>query len=156
MKKGLTLLEVIISLGMLAVIMSVVLPVMGWLITRSRQLEYENQAGVVMAAGMEVAYNVLLADWDKAVAGGTYQIGVELKSDGSREWTLVSGSGLVQSRFTRWVEVSQVCRDGQSGERKDCGQGTADVNSKLLKTSVKWMEKQTEKTIGSELLVVRL
>ena len=150
-----TLLEVVISLGMLAVIMSVVFPVMGWLITKSKQLEYENQAGVVMATGMEVAYNVLLSDWNGVAPGGTYQPGTAVGGEGL-QWTLVNGTGLAQARFTRWIEVSEVCRDAQTGERVGCDAGDVDQNSKLLKSYVRWTEKQAEKTISSELLMVKL
>lgn len=155
MKDGMTIVEVLIAIVVLSVTAATVFPAMGWLITRSRTLQYDVAAAAVMQEGMEAAYNVLLSDWGAMEAGKTYSPGV-LVAGGRSEWTVTEGESVVETRFTRGITVSAVCRDGQTGERTDCDGGVEDVNSKLLKTTVKWEERGGDKSVQAELLVTQL
>ena len=175
MKPGITLLEVVLSIAMLVIIFVSVYPVVGWLITRSRELKYDSQAAIVLQQGAEVAYNVFLHDW-QTFGEGNYRYGitrVDAANPSSPDgWTLVPmASGEVDEvgMFGRVIHISAVCRlvngTGQDQGKlqvppqpnPNCNSGYAiDPDSKLVTTSVDWRENSSPKHIEATLLISKL
>ncbi len=175
MKSGVTLLEVVLSVAMLVVIFVSVYPVVGWLITRSKQLQYDSQAAIILQQGAEVAYNVFLDDWD-SFGEGNYRYAVSRTDPGDGTspdgWTLVPmavGEVDEVGMFGRTIRVSPVCRlVNGTGEDQGklqsppepnpgCDAGYAiDPDSKLVTTSVDWREKLAPKHIQATLLITKL
>ena len=156
MKQGLTIIEVLVALVFLSLVTVSIFPMVGWLITRSRQAQYDSQAAIVMQDGVETAYSVLMTDWNAMTAGEVYSPQVVLTGTG-QHWGMSLGESQVEARFTRGVRVETVCRNPGSGEIEDCGPGTdVDDKSKALNTTVRWLEKGIPKQIAASLLVVNL
>lgn len=162
MKKGFTLIEVLVSFGMMSIVVASLYPIVSWLITRSKFLQYDASASILLQEGAEVAYNVIVPDWQGFLdkfSDGEYHPAVDLSAT-PPEWTLVSNPETnVEARFERVITIASVCRNDSTGEivNGTCGAGsTVDKNSKMVTTSVKWQEQQKEKEISSSLLVTNL
>jgi|SRR3989344_23109 len=157
MKRGFTVIEVLIAIVMLSVTAATVFPAVGWLIIKSRQLVYDAQAASVLQEGMEASYNVLLTGWDDMRAGRTYSPQVEF-AGGEQRWAMTEGEEEVETRFTRGIQVGEVCRYNETGEQADCDDDdvTLDPESKLLTGKVSWTERGEDKVITATLLVVGL
>jgi len=162
MKKGFTLMEVIVSFGIMTIVVASLLPIVSWLITRSKFLQYDAAASVLLQEGMEISYNMIVTDWTGFLAtfpDGIYHPAVDAISV-PEKWTLVTGSETnLETRFERSILISPVCRNDSTGEIVTgvCGSGsTLDGNSRLVTTTVKWLEQQTDKTITASLLVTNL
>lgn len=162
MKRGFTLIEIIVSFGIMSVVVASLFPIVSWLITRSKFLQYDAAASVLLQEGMEISYNVIVADWNEFLAtfpDGTYHPAVDAVSI-PEKWTLVPGSETnLETRFERTISIAPVCRNDSSGElvTGSCGTGsTLDGNSKMITTTVKWKEQQKDKTITASLLVTNL
>lgn len=164
MRRGLSIVEVMVAVAVLGVMVVSIFPVLGWMINKSQQLQYGNQASSVLAEGMEVTYNVFLADWEEfgGCSGGcVYHPAVRPGAvPGSWEWTLLDGEEAdVEARFRRRVEIEEVCRRDDSGEIVEggCGSGASiDANSRWVVGTVEWTEKGQEREISARLLLTRL
>lgn len=146
-----SIIEVTVATVMLALLVASIFPIIGWLIQSTKSKQYDAQASVVLTAGVEVAYNVFLADWD-GFGAGTYHPAQYV----SGEWTLENGEDVVDARFNRKIEVKEVCRNNDTGEVVEgaCGSGSSiDINSRLVTTTVRWKEKGTDKEIQANLLL---
>lgn len=162
MKKGFTLIEVLVSFGMMSVIMASLYPIVSWLITRSKFLQYDASASILLQEGAEVAYNVIVPDWSSFTdnfSDGDYHPAIDASATPPK-WTLVSNPETnLEARFERVINIASVCRDNSTGEivAGTCGGTSAvDKNSKIVTTTVKWTEQQKEKSISSTLLVTNL
>lgn len=161
MKKGMTILEVLVASIMLAIIVASIFPIIGWLTTKSKEKQYDGQASTIMAAGVEVAYNALLGDWDAYHAGivGSPEVYHPAVDIGTGGWVLDDGEELVEARYTRRIEVVEVCRQESTGERimGICGAGAAiDANSRMVTSIVSWKERGSNKEISANLLLTRI
>lgn len=157
MKRGITIMEVIISVSLLTTIAAIIFPTINWLITKSKQLEYENEAVLLSTQNLEVAYNVLQDNWASVTAGKIYQPGEILDADNNLKWALFEGEGVAQANFRRRIEVSEVCRDEMTGVRTACDiDDIRDERSLLLRSVVRWTERERERNIVNDLLVIRL
>ncbi len=160
-KKGFTLIEVLISLAILAIVSASVLPVVAWLINRTHKYQYDSKAAAVLLEGVEASYNVLLAksengeSWDEFSSGQRYKPTFNATTKG---WDLTNGQSVEETRFTRWIEFSDVCREPGSGKRdENCLAGSEkDNKSKTIKAYVTWSESSGDKSIKAELLVTNL
>ncbi len=162
-RNGFTLLEVLIALVFLSIVIMTFLPILGWLISRSRASAYGTEASLVLQEGMEATYNILLADWDTnwtRYPEGIYHLAVNVTAN-PQTWALLPGSESgVETHFTRQIEILPVCREQGNGGRLpgNCpiGAATRDNNSKVIRTTVSWPEQGRTKSVESELLVTYL
>jgi len=162
-KSGFTLLEVVISLAVLSILVATFMPILGWLMTRSKATMYDTQAGLILQEGMEVSYNVMVGSWDEdwsVYPEGKYHPAIDVSAS-PEKWVLLSGAQTgVQAKFDRQIEIKPVCRNNGDGKLipGNCPPtaGTRDNNSKLLTTTVNWLENGRPKSISAELLVVNL
>jgi len=156
MKRGFTLLEVLVACVILGILVAAIFPVIGWLIKKARQAQYDSQAARVVQAGTEAAYSVLQADWGAMVPGMVYSPQVVVTADGPR-WGMSAGESQVEARFWRRIVVNEICREPQNGEQTACGGvNIVDGNSKEVVTTVRWLEEGNNKEISARLLVVKL
>ncbi|MCI0530675.1 MAG: prepilin-type N-terminal cleavage/methylation domain-containing protein, partial [candidate division Zixibacteria bacterium] len=98
MKKGVTILEVLVSMAVLAIISASIFPVVGWLINRTYKYQYDGRAAAVLLEGAEAAYAVLLAEselaavpedaWTGYVSGQHYQ---PVPNGSDDAWELIPG-----------------------------------------------------------------
>lgn len=163
--KGFTLIEVLVSFAMLAVIAAAIFPIVGWLVSKSSHYKFDSEAAEVLQEGMEASYNIMLAsnDWSLLPSGNFNQTPIDLHVEqvagvgDSYEWTFGLDKVTVNAQFERWTTISPVCRDAVSGERIDCvSADTVDLNSRLITTFVTWIENGETKLVKSELLVVKI
>lgn len=160
---GFTLLEVLIAFGYLAIVVATFLPLLSWLISRSRASAYDAAASLVLQEGMEVGYNVLTGEFDAdwlRYPEGVYHPAVDMTVS-PEVWTLLPDEQIgVEARYDRRIEITGVCRDQVTGERLtgECliNSPTRDNNSKVLKTTVEWREQGRDKSVSAELLVTNL
>lgn len=160
MKSGLTILEVVVSLAIFSLLIAGIFPTIGWLITRSKKLQYSHQAAILLAEGLEVAYNVFLGDW-AAFGPGIYHPALK-SSQGSWQWTLKPGVTQAQAKFDHQIQVESVCRQNGTGQlvnpTSGCtAPGTApDPNSYWLTASVNWTEAAGPQVLKAKLLITKL
>lgn len=160
-RPGFTIIEVVLTIALLAILTSTLFPLVAWLTAKSRSLKYQGEAGMVMQEGVEVAYNKLLSDWDEKFSqypeGDLFHPAVE---DG--KWILSSGEETgVNGRFSRNITLSKICRNKADGKYKEGITGCADTwqwdkNSKLVKVHVEWNEKGEKVHDDMQLLVTKL
>jgi len=162
-KSGFTLIEVLVSLAILAILLTTFLPLLGWLISRTRATEYDAQASLVLQEAMEVSYNVMAGSWDRSWSvypAGIYHPSLDV-SMSPEKWILVSGNETgVEARFDRKIEILPVCRNQGNGDILPgvCNMhaGTVDDNSKMVVGTVEWKENGRPKSISAQLLVTYL
>lgn len=158
-RKCFTLVEVLVAMGMLCIVITTLLPIVTWLVTRSTYARYDTQATLLLQEGMEISYNLAASDWMEFTVNypdGIYHPAVNVTVTPNK-WMLVTGeeTGL-EARFTRRINIEAICRDDITGEivTGTCGTGSnLDEKSKYIVTTVMWKEKQNDKEIKSELLV---
>ncbi|OGD06315.1 hypothetical protein A3H89_02640 [Candidatus Amesbacteria bacterium RIFCSPLOWO2_02_FULL_48_11] len=159
MKKGFTILETVVALSMLMIVVVSVLPMIGWLSVRSRRLQADSQAALVLLETMEATYSVLASAWISFAPGNTF-FPIVIASTGVSEWSLTPGVEVdYQTKYTRWVEMRNVCRKTGTGELKELpcdGEYPEDPDSRKVKAVVKWRDGDREKIIDAELLIVNM
>lgn len=162
MRRGFTLVEVLATLSMFLLVMGSTVPVVSWLVVKSKYLQHDASASLLMQEGVEVAYNVLTSDWSASAIQypeGIYHPAVDASSD-PYKWTLLPGDQTnLEARFSRRVEIADVCRRNGSGElvEEACGSGSVgDINSRKITSTVLWTENQQTKSLTSELLITKL
>lgn len=161
-KSAFTMIEVLVALGMVSVVVASVVPIVSWLVTRSRYVSYDVAASLLLQEGMEVSYNVLVSSWDadwSQYPAGVYHPLVNVAAD-PQVWVLLPGGQTdLQTRFNREVSIDPICRKNDTGERVvfPCPPGsTVDNRTKVVTTTVKWQEVEKQRSISSELLVTQL
>lgn len=159
MKKGFSLLEVLLSIVMLSLIVTVLFPIIGNLISSSARHKYSSEAANVLQNGAEAVYNIMLGttDWDTVDNGTILHVQNVVDTSETFSWTLEPDKEIVRGRFNRWTQIDQVCRDADTGERIDCvDMTTLDPRSRMITTHVTWTEASGEKSLKTQLLVVKL
>lgn len=153
---GFSVVEVIISIAVIAIISATLLPTIGWLVTKSHANKTNQQAGILLMEGIEVAYNVLQSSWN--TSPGEYHPAVGVSVDGRAIWDLASGGEVgLEAKFNRTITVQDVCRDENTGVEMACGgSGQLDVNSKRVVTEIDWLESGVGKRMEASLLVTNL
>jgi type II secretory pathway pseudopilin PulG len=157
--RGYLMVEVLISVVIFIMIVLSVFSTIGFITVRSQRSRLDTQASLILQEEMEVAYNVFLDGW-RDYSSGFYYPALSVGGPTGNSWVLVSGkeSG-VETRFERWVEVSDVCRKPRAaanpGERVDCSGGELDLNSRMVKGIVEWTEREENKRIEADLLLVK-
>jgi len=122
---------------------------------RTQVSTFEANAGILMQEGMEIAHNALIANWG-SYPDDTYKpVFVEV----DKRWDLLPGEETeIQTRYSRKIKLSQVCRNTSNGEQielSSCASlgGVIDKNSKLVITTIGWMEKGAPKELTASFLV---
>jgi type II secretory pathway pseudopilin PulG len=156
-KPGFTLFEVVLSFAVLMMVISTIFPTIGWMINRTKKLQNDTNAGLLMQEGMEAAYNVFLTNW--GISEGVYHPAVSVVGM-SEVWTLIPNEQTgVEAKFKRKIEVAHVCRSSSTGEHSlgVCGgDSVVDANSKWLKTTISWEEAGEPHKVESELLIANI
>lgn len=163
MKQGFTIMEVMLTIALLGIMVSIFFPMLSFLIAKSNYLSYRSEAGLVLQEGIEVTYNTLLGNWDDDfiiyTEGNPYHPYVDLAVG---KWSLSTGAETgVEGRFDRSITLSKVCRDPSSGNWSESSGGCTtplvwDKNSKLIRTEVQWTENGVVNNQKLQLLVVKL
>lgn len=160
MKKGFTLLEVILSVAVLAMLVTSIFPVIAWLTERQGRLKFESQAGVLLSQAVEVGYSVLLtaADWSVFSNGSTFHPAVVSDGNEGYIWGLDLGAYDAEPGFGRVLQIEQVCRNSSSGERDvNCAYGSVvDPSSRVMHVTVTWHERGNLRNADTELLVTKI
>jgi prepilin-type N-terminal cleavage/methylation domain-containing protein len=161
MKRGFTLIEAIISIGVIAIMIATFMPTVQWLTVKSKQIENNNEASLLLQEGMEVAYNVLVSDWD--VSWGHYKDGkLFFPAISGSKWILDNGKETgIQATFDRQIEFLRVCRRVSDGDWKKCADTSdpaykKDDNSRYTITTVFWTENGKPVSISAEALFTNL
>lgn len=153
--------EVIVAIAVLTILIAVFFPVVGWLTAKTKYLQYDNQASALVQEGIEVTYDVLQNDWDEDFERYVENADYHPVPDMGK-WTLSSGDeDGVEGRFTRSVTVSKICRNTVDGKWVEgitgcSGSWVWDINSKLVKTRVIWVERGRTKTLDARFLISRI
>lgn len=153
---GFSVVEVIVSVAVISILSTTLLPTIGWLVAKSHSNKSNQQAAILLMGGIEVAYNVLQSDW--SIRQGEYHPAVGVGLSGQAVWTLVEGSEIgLEAKFDRVVKVLDVCRNEETGLELPCGgSATLDPNSKKIVTEVNWMESGVQKSMKTSLLIAYL
>lgn len=160
---GFSLIEVLVALAILSILLATFIPLLSWLISRSRASAYDSQATLVLQEAMEVAYNVMAGNWDgdwSQYPEGIYHPAVDV-SVSPAYWILLPGSEAgVEAKFNRQIEILAICRNQGNGDRLNgaCppSSGTRDDDSKLFVATVDWTEGGRIKSISAQLLVTKM
>ena len=162
MKPAFTIIEVVTAVVVLTIIATSFFPILGWMITKSRKLQYDTQASLVLQEGTEVAYNIFAADWDDNWTiyseGSSYHPEVLA---GSGTWGLGDGAETgVSGRFDRKIEIFRVCRNNGDGKilTGACppNSSTWDKSSRRVVTTVGWTELGKKREVSAQLLITKL
>lgn len=152
-KQGSILIEALLAVVVLAMVVLSVVPMLSFLLRRTSQSRYASQAGLLMQEGMEVTYNVLISDWDAYPNDGIYHPG---KSSG--KWTLFGNhEENLETLFTRSIEIKKACRvNGEVVPDEPSCPGSRDPDSKMVTTTISWVENGEEKNVSSTLMMVNM
>lgn len=154
-QKGFLILETLIAIVIFSLVAFSLFATISFLQIRTQKSRYDAEASILAQEGTEIAHNALFADWGGYV-NGTYFPAFNASED---DWILLPGEEAdLQTRFTRYITISDVCRDTVTGEQiesyYDSGvcTGEIDDNSKLISTTIQWQEDENEKSITARLL----
>lgn len=155
-KNGYFLIEALLSLVIFSILLLSLFSMISFLQRRTVRSSFESDAVLVLQDGMEIAHSVLVSDW-LSYKDGLYHPAFDADTD---TWVLVAGpeEGL-EARYSRSIEVKNVCRDARTGERIDSnGVCLADLdrNSRELTVTVSWLEEGEVKNIDAKLLVLNV
>lgn len=149
--------EIMLSISILVIISTAILPTVVWLIARGRSMADENRAAWLLQEGAEVTYNVFLGDWDNQ-ATGIFHPAVSVDM-GAEKWVLLPDKESdLEARFSRQVKISEVCRNLTSGEIQAAPctvEAPVDNRSYMTTTTVAWQEAGVDRTISSNLLLTK-
>lgn len=151
-KQGSILIEALLAVVVLSMVVLSVVPMLSFLLRRTSQSRFASEAGLLMQEGMEVTYNVLISNWDSYPNDDTYHPG---KSSG--KWALFQNPETnLETIFTRSVEIKKACRvNGEVVDEPTCS-GILDPDSKMVTTTVSWLEDGDEKKVSSKLMMVNM
>ncbi len=154
--KGFSVIEIILTVAIVSIVSSTLLPTIGWLVTKSQANRTNQIAGNLLMEGVEIAYNVLQSDWD--VLPGVYHPAVGVDISGRPVWELVGGGEFgLEAKFDRSITVSEVCRDTGTGAELPCNSLVeTDLFSKRVTAEITWLDLGVEKRMETSLLVANL
>jgi Tfp pilus assembly protein PilV len=153
--KGYLILEALISIVILTFVVLSLFSSISFVVLRTEKSKYDSEASLLMQEGIEVAYNVLLSNWERYTSN-TYYPAPNVTTN---EWDLVEGTETnIKTRYTRSITFSKVCRkpDGEivaPSASGICAAGSVDQHSRMIKTLVEWKEGTETKKAETELLV---
>ncbi len=155
-KSGYLIIEILISIVIFMTVVVAIFSNIATVMVRTKRSGLTFEAGLLLQEEIEATYNIFLRDWT-VYPDGEYYPAINTSLG---EWTLLDGiENNVRTRYSRKVEIETVCRRPQShpdsGKIVDCIAGEVDLNSKLIRGVVEWVEKGENKKVETEILLVR-
>ncbi len=163
-KRGSILIEALLSIAIFALIILAVIPMISFLLKRTERSKYEGSAASLLQEGVEVAYNVLLSDWNCCSSSdSSYQIIQRGIGNGKTVWGLKIGQDIgLETRFDRNIFIKYACFDPKYNlVKRDvstnlCPNGSVEnLDAKVITAEVVWDELGKPKTITSDYLVLK-
>ena len=154
-QKGYLIIEALIAVVIFSFIALSLFFSISYLQISTQKAGFDAEAALLVQEATEIAHNALLPDW-AGYDDGVYFPVFDVDQD---EWLLFPGEEEnLKTRFTRYVELSEVCRDPDTGREvieRPCG-GEIDENSRYIDTTVTWAESGEEKEIVTRLLTFKV
>ncbi|QQS39037.1 prepilin-type N-terminal cleavage/methylation domain-containing protein [Candidatus Woesebacteria bacterium] len=157
--KGFLIIETLIAIVIFSLVGLSLYASIGMLEVKTQKSKYDSGASLLVQEGVEIAHNAIIGDWD-GYSDGLYHPAYDEDED---SWILVTGEeNNLQARFTRSIKLISVCRHVDTGARiedyelNNICSGEIDVNSRIIETSVKWIESGNEKAVTARLLSYRV
>lgn len=148
--KGYLLLEILIATVIFGLLITSVVPTLGFLLKRVAKSNDDISANLILEEGVETTYNVLTTHWGQ-YPDGTYITSVDT-TGATPVWTLIEGeSDQLEAKYTRIITVASVHRNETTGIM---GTGPIDPNSKMVTSSVSWKSGTKDQNVSARLLVV--
>ena len=152
MKKGFTLLEILIGAGIITASFLGVLTVLDRLTKTSQQMVNLTQANFLLEEGLEAARIWRDTGWANL---GNWPSGTDyylIWNGSSSNWATSTSNTFLDGKFERKIGLSAVSRDDSSDDITMSG-GTDDPGTKLITMSVAWWNNgaTTTKTISTYL-----
>ncbi|MFH1170150.1 MAG: hypothetical protein V1704_01155 [Candidatus Vogelbacteria bacterium] len=152
MKKGFTMLEILIGASIITASFLGVLTVFDRLLQASRSMVELSQATTLLEEGLEVGRIfrdqswINLANWP---SGTEYYL---IWNGSSGRWATSTVNVFLDGKFERKIGLTNVNRDDTTKDIVSSG-GTIDVNTKLLTATVAWSDSgaTTTKTLSTYL-----
>lgn len=134
-QKGISIIEVIVALGILAVILVGIFQLVSYSLNTVRNNEHQSQATSLASEAMEASRFVRDDDWDTFAALDTQLDFHPVEGTG---WTLQSGCENI-GIFQRCIDINQVYRDNVTGDPVDSG-GILDPDSREVIVEITWTD----------------
>lgn len=151
-QSGFLIVEVLISIAILGLIVVTLVSTLSVVTIRSNRSKFESDAVELTQQAMELSRNALISNWDSYPTGEYFPI----FDAGSQVWELEPGvEGVLRGRFTRKIEIDDVCRTQDTGNRISCPGGTKDTKSRLISIKITWNEKEAVKEVEAELMLYK-
>ena len=148
---GYILLEIIIAVLIFGLLYSSALPILGFLVKRVSRSTVDQQANLLVQEGMEIAYSVLMGQWD-GISNNTYATYLDTTTP-QPQWSLVpAADDFLQAKYRRTISITTVTRDSITGE---IGPGTIDPMTKKITTTLEWESGGQTKTIAADFYVLK-
>lgn len=154
-ESGYLLLEVLMAIVLFSMVVLTLFGMLSFLQRRTQVSTFESNAGVLLQEGMEIAHNALLSNWNSYPDGEYKPVFVEIDNS----WDLLPGEETdVQARYSRKIELKQICRSTIDGQRLDIGScrdtgGVIDMNSREIITTIGWLEKGSPRELSTSFIV---
>jgi hypothetical protein len=155
MKKnsGFLIIEVLIAIVILSMVLLTIFSMVRVSQIRAQKTDFNSEMAILSQNGVEIASDNLKNNW--AISLGVYH---PVFYNDENTWGLDIGEEAnLETRFTRKIEIKQVCRNHSTGERIDATpcSGDVDQNSRLVVVTVSWMNIDFGGPVSSELLVIK-
>ena len=154
-QNGFLIIETLIAIVIFSLVAFSLFSTISFLQIRTQKSRYDAEATALAQEGTEIAHNALFADWGGSPSGQYFPAFNASEED----WILLSGKETdLETRFTRYIELIDVCRDTVTGEQivsfeeTNICTGEIDDNSRIIKTVISWQEGDSEKEIITRLL----
>ncbi len=152
---GFLIIETLIAVVIFSLVAFSLFSTISYLQIKTQKSRYDAEASVLAQEATEIAYNALNVDWSAYVNDTYFPAYNATKGN----WVLLAGKETdIKTRFTRYIDIFDVCRDSVTGELiseyENTGicSGTIDENSRIIQTTVVWQENDSEKSIVARLL----
>lgn len=134
-QRGISIVEVIVALGILAVIFMGIFQLVSYSHIIIRKNEHQSQAISLASEAMEAVRFVRDDDWDTFAALDTQ---LDFHPVAGTGWTLQSDCENID-KFQRCIDINQVYRDDVTGDPVDSG-GTLDSDSREVIVELTWTD----------------
>jgi type II secretory pathway pseudopilin PulG len=152
-QKGFLIIEVLVAIVIFSLVSLSLFSSISFAFIRTERTRYGGQAALLAQEAIEATYNIFLTE--NALADGNYKL-VQVADNDKMRWSAQTAtSESLQTRFTRVIQITSVCRNS-SGDQTTCSGTNTDENTKKVKTTITWDESGQEKTFEAELLVLTL
>ena len=154
-KKGYFLIEALLSIVIFSVLVLSIFSMISFVQNRATRSNFDSEAALLLQEGTEIAHSVLLGDWEN-YGDAVY---FPLFNATTETWELKEGEeNNLHALFSRKIELMKVCRDSSTGNILSTNfpcEGQIDPNSRIVKTTITWLERGVNKEISAQLLVLK-